>query len=162
MTSSEARELLIALYESQSQPIFRYCAWMLRDVDEAQDALQDIYLRAAGGIGNLRERDFAKTWLWSIAHRHLMDRLRQRQRERRRTGNTSVLDGFAARTTDPAEALILAESMEVLAPDERELIVLRFLRELSAQEVGVILGCTAGHVRVMTHRALRKLRDDNE
>jgi len=60
---------------------------------------------------------------------------------------------------DPSEYDALHRALQVLREDYREVLVLRFLNDLSVEEISVIMNRSAGAVRVLQHRALNAVRN---
>src|SRR4029453_12979458 len=70
---------LAAMYERHHQALYRYCRSILRDDEEALDALQSTMAKALAALRD-EERDFeVRPWLFRIAHNEAISRLRQRR-----------------------------------------------------------------------------------
>ena len=109
--------------------------------------------RFQGGEADLRRFTF------TIARRRLVDH--RRRRFRRRTDPVAV-DALADRPAedDPASSAVSRAALEVigrLPPEQAEVVLLRVVAGLSAEEVGDIVRKSPGAVRVIQHRALRRL-----
>ena len=105
-----------------------------------------------------------RRWFFTIAHRRLTD---YRRREGRgRIAINPPEDVLAPDHLGPEPQVLAASETEValrrltcLAPDQAEVIFLRVLAELDVEDVAAVLGKTPGAVRVLQHRALRRLRE---
>lgn len=146
---------------------------LLRAKADAQDAVQDAYLRAYRAMHQLQGAEI-KPWLLTIV-RHVCYR---RLQERRGAGNVISLDealgprsgvasdpGFASSQPSPEQAAInaseqamLSEAIGALTPAYREVIVLRELEELSYREIADIIGAPVGTVMSRLSRARTELR----
>ena len=103
-----------------------------------------------------------RSWLFTIAHRILVDDARRRQR-RPRTTVLNVADEFTAGDVErEALANVAAEwadeLLSSLPPDQRAVVALRVTADLSLEQVAVILDKRVGAVKSLQHRALAALR----
>ena len=141
----------------------RYLVSILGDRDSAEDVFQDTWVRVMRRIGGFRhDRPFAP-WLFRIARNRAYDhqrwrRLRGLVRGRVREGDgpapeIPVHDGFADRlaSRDTASRVLAA-----LSPRLREVLCLRFLHELSYQEIAGVCGVPVGTVKSRLARALER------
>ena len=118
---------------------------------------------ALRGIGSYRERGSTfRAWLFRIAHNTVVNA--HRTRSRRRTEPLPEDPTWAALDADPARLVTRADELHAvmravvsLPQDRRQVVLLRFVDGLSADEIGAVLGRSAGAVRVLQHRALRDL-----
>ncbi len=142
------------------QPLWRYLRRLTRDDDAAAETLQDVWLRVLRGIVRLREPARLRAWLFGIARRAVMDRLRQEYAAAELVA--AELDEFAA----PDEAEVLADDLALLHRElmrlplvEREALTLFYLRELSLLEIAAVLAIPVGTVKSRLFRARRLLRE---
>ncbi len=105
-------------------------------------------------------------WLFTVARRRLMGYRRQAAGRRTAPVPGEHFDGFAATDDPAAEGLAYLAAQEAidrlvahLSEDQAEVVLLRVVADLSVTEVARITGRTPGAVRVMQHRALRKLAE---
>ncbi|HSK94439.1 MAG TPA: sigma-70 family RNA polymerase sigma factor [Candidatus Angelobacter sp.] len=150
------------LYRRYLDRVYGYCFYLLGDHHDAEDATERTFLAALGAIDRFRDTGSTfRAWLFRIAHNQLANALRSRKRR-----GTTPLDTVAEPSggIDPARALDRADdarrvrqALAALAPDRRQVLVLRFVDGLSAREIGDVLGRSEGAIRVLQHRALRDL-----
>jgi RNA polymerase sigma-70 factor (ECF subfamily) len=152
-------EALGELYRTIHPPVFRYLR--VREPSEAEDLASDVWLDIASGLAGFEgdERGF-RAWVFTIARRRVID---TRRRRGRRT-ELPLEDRHDAAVDDvEAEALTELATTEALAaigrlPEEQaDVVLLRVLAGLSTEEVAAIVGKRPGNVRVLQHRALRRL-----
>ena len=74
------------LVERFHPALYSYSRRLTGDDDAASDVVQDIWVRVVRGLPGLREPERLRAWIFSIAHRTLMDRLRERYADREVTG----------------------------------------------------------------------------
>lgn len=151
-----AFEELIARWH---RPLWSYIRRMTGRDDEAQDLLQEVWLRVLRGIPRLRDGSRWRGWLFGIARRALMDRLR---REYAAPVFSDVGDGEVAADADSsdheADLASLDTGLEALPAVEREILTLFYLRDLSLAELAETLSVPVGTVKSRLFRARRMLR----
>lgn len=160
----EAFGELIRLYEN---PIFNLTYRMLNDAAEAEDAAQEAFIRAYSNLHRYDVNRSFKTWLFSIASNHCIDRIR-----RRRLTFLSIdepLPPHPALTSDqpqPEQSVIADEQSEVidtllneLSPEYRAAVVLRYWYEMSYQEIAEALSTTESAIKSRLFRARKMLAD---
>jgi RNA polymerase sigma-70 factor (ECF subfamily) len=140
-----------------------YLRKMLADAHRADDALQDVWLEVFRGLPRLRDSDALAAWMYRIARRRAVRLLRQRQRvtdvEREAVASEvldPVLDPDQAFSREDAAAIHAA--LDVLTPEHREMLILRFVEGMSYEEVAAVTGLALGTVRSRLHYAKRALR----
>jgi RNA polymerase sigma factor (sigma-70 family) len=151
------RAALADLVARWRMPVWRYVQRML-DADRADDVTQEIWLAVVRGLPRLREPARFTPWLFAIARRSVVDRLRT---EYAREQETLVRDDMPVE--DPGEAVaVRAELVGALASLpvlEREILVLHYLEDLSVQDCAQICRVPAGTVKSRLNRARRLLRE---
>ncbi len=145
-----------ALFEEHRHLVFRAALAQVRDQQLAEDVTSQVFLEAVEGIGRYRDRGKPiAAWLLAIARQRSLDVLRK-QRRQARTGFVPV-EGAWAMTTAPA-----FEALDILTPEQREVMHLRFVEERSVEEVASLTGRSTAAVKSLQHRALRQLRARTE
>jgi RNA polymerase sigma-70 factor (ECF subfamily) len=126
-------------------------------VREPEDVLGEVFVQVVRDIGRFRGDDDAlRRWLFSIAHNRVMDTHR-RFRRRPPAMLEPVLDTGKAPPPDDPFAPELVAALAGLSLDQREVVVLRFVGDLSLEAVARITGRTVGAVKALQHRALESL-----
>jgi RNA polymerase sigma-70 factor (ECF subfamily) len=146
--------------------LYSYALVLTRNRSEAEDLVQETYLRAIGAMERLRVGSNMKSWLFTILRNTWFNQLRHQ-----RTAKLVALDGeesamdIAETAKDPyafyvskMEQKQVREAIQQLPVDFREIILLREFEELSYQEIATILDCPAGTVMSRLARARTKLR----
>ena len=131
-------------------------------VDAADDVVNETMTRAVAGISGFRwEPAGIDPWLFGIARRVAVDHHRKAGRIRR----SNRMDGAPVLGAQPGDALELADehatvraAFDQLTRSDRELLELRVIAGLSAEQSAVVLGKRAGTVRTAQSRALARLR----
>jgi len=143
--------------------------------DEArQDVLQDVFIRAYRSLGTCRNKDGFGAWLASIAVRTCYDFWRKRYRCKEMAASTLTtvqkdwLDEASARQgqEDYQRRLAGKEAREVLewalsrlGPEDRMVLELVHLQEMTAKEAARLLGWSVVNVKVRAHRSRKKLKE---
>jgi RNA polymerase sigma-70 factor (ECF subfamily) len=139
--------------------------------EDAQDAVQDAFIRAYKAIHTFEARAQLHTWL----HRILVNTALMKLRERRRRPTESIDDLLPSYSTDGHQAVasrewsdavlerketagIVREAIAMLPDQYREVLVLRDIEEKDTAEAAEILGTTSNVVKVRLHRARQALR----
>lgn len=150
------------IVRSTSARLYRVAARILGSAADAQDAVQDAYVRAYDALQQDRydERLRMEAWLVTILTRVCIDMLRTRKvRADEGLRQTSALPQIPDAEENQALALMeLSRWLEALPPDQRAAIVLRFMEGMTSAEVGVALGVSEGAVEQRILRARATLR----
>jgi len=135
-----------------------------RGVDEVDDVTSEVFLAAFAGIRRF-EGDGARfrSWLFTIAHHRGVDGLRGQIKT---GGRETYVDDLDRRTVPSAEdsSLERLQSDEVrvalaaLTPEQRDVVLLRFVADLSLDEVAAITGRNTGAVKQLQRRGVQQLR----
>lgn len=142
-----------------SGSLHRYALKLTNDSALADDLTQDVWLRALQGLGKLREAAQFRAWLFGIAHRTFMDRLRSRYAMPLDTGiDLDELAAADAIADDEDLEQALAVGMASLPIVEREVLTLFYLEELSLADIAAALGIPVGTVKSRLFRARTLLR----
>jgi RNA polymerase sigma-70 factor (ECF subfamily) len=132
------------------------------------ELVQDTFVRAFGALDAFRGESSLRTWLFTIERRLVVDRRRDRARERARVGagygerpepeltvGNTALDEVVAEETEARLRL----AVDRLTPTQREVFVLRVGEGRSYKEIAEIAGTTEGAARVHYHNAMRAVKE---
>ena len=156
------------LVEAQSQKVFRTAYRLTGSTENAEDVVQEAFLRAYRKLHLFDGRAQFGTWLHRIAVNCAMDLMRRegRRSQRETADERTELEAMVNGEPRPDR---LAESSEVgravqrvlqsLSPTERTAFLLRHFEGHSSAEIGQILGIRPGASRNAVFRAVRKLRE---
>jgi RNA polymerase sigma-70 factor (ECF subfamily) len=150
-------------------PLYSYALTLTRDQTEAEDLVQETYLRAVRAFGELSPNSNLKGWLFVILRNAWLNQLRHARSGPRfveletEEGNCS---GWAdAGMSDPyvlylrkIEREEIVEAIARLPVLHREVVILRDIEGFSYQEIAAMIGCPAGTVMSRLGRAREKLR----
>ncbi|MGH3009066.1 MAG: RNA polymerase sigma factor [Gaiellaceae bacterium] len=148
------------LYDRYVRSIFGLALRRLRDRQDAEDAVQEVFTAVWRSAGSYRpERGPAGGWLYTVARNAVVDRLRRSgpATESELPELVSAEHGPAARAEESETAWRVHRALEELQPHEREVIELAYWSELSQSEVAEYLGLPLGTVKTRTRSALARL-----
>jgi len=141
----------------------RYFISHLSDSPEmTEDIFQDTWVRVIGKMHTLRNVESFTTWLYRIARNTAFQQLRRKKRSCELHGDIippkeQPIDAFS-----PAAAAMIHNGLKKLHPAHREILALRFLEQLSYQQVAEILGCNLNTVKSRIYYAKLALKKEME
>lgn len=164
------RSAFAALMQLHNRRLYRLARAALRNPTEAEDVLQDVYLRAYQALPQFRGDASLATWLSRLTLNECFARLRRGKRRQNVVpivGSSEEIDSVADMEHDPpdrmaarAEARALIETkLDELPEDFRIVFVLRSIEELSVEETARTLGIQEATVRSRHFRAKSLLRE---
>lgn len=162
-------EAHVALYKRYYNRVYSYVRVALDNDYDAEDATQVVFMRMWEALPGYRQngQSFA-CWLLRIARNHLIDEARRK--DPAELADPAVLDlhreaGAALGASLSAEVggpwiddEKLLRLVNMLSADQRQILALRFLLDMSAREIGQIMGRSPEAVRALQYRALRFLK----
>jgi RNA polymerase sigma factor (sigma-70 family) len=123
---------------------------------EPEDLLGEVFLQVARDLPRFSGDDDAlRRWVFTIAHHRLIDDRRRRAR-RPQMADGEVPDAPAPEAADAVDPALVA-ALERLTPDQREVVLLRFVGDLPLEAVARLTKRNVGAVKALQHRALDHL-----
>lgn len=154
------------LYERYVDRIYNYVFFRVGNSTEAEDLTSKVFFRALMSIGSYKHMGLPfSAWIYRIAHNLVANYHRDRMRGREisienlnltETGKLAAPEQKIAQLQDHE---FLLRVINDLSPQKRELIVLKFVQNLSNEEISYIFGKTEGAIKSLYHRTLLELRD---
>ncbi|MFW6189067.1 MAG: RNA polymerase sigma factor [Planctomycetota bacterium] len=159
------------LVEEHYDRLFRAARFMCGDSQQAEDLVQDTFLAAADALERFEGRSSPYTWLYGI----LLNKFRQWIRRKNKPvyslhkmaeaqDNRPTAELVEAETPGPVSRVENEETAEIvraavdeLPPDHRAVVTLRFIEDLSYQEIAEALEVPLGTVKSRIHYALKKI-----
>lgn len=152
------------LVEAYQRPVFNLTYRMLGNIEEAEDAAQETFLRAYSRLGQYDPAMKFSTWLFSIANHHCIDRLRRRKATSISIEDNPVLQNLESDDLRPERSALQEETrievqtlLEQLAPEYRLPLVLRYWEEMSYEEIAETMNVTVATVKSRLFRARQQL-----
>lgn len=143
-----------AIWDQYGDALHRYARRLLDDPADAEDAVSDTFVLAADRIGQLRDGEALRAWLYSICRRCVQQRWRQRARlVPVDPQETSAMTGAVEPTAPAGDAgRLLAAAAEGLSIDDRELLALAIDNDLDTTAIARITGEKVNAVSVRVSR----------
>jgi RNA polymerase sigma-70 factor (ECF subfamily) len=133
--------------------------------DDTNDLVQEIFVKAWLNLGGYDRRYAFGQWIYTIAKNTFIDYVRKRRDDLSiDNSRNEYIRQPVSMTPDPEETIInvqrrrqLEENLEKMSPKYRQLIELRFFKDLSYEEIAEHLGVPLGTVKTQIHRARTQL-----
>ncbi len=146
-----------ALIGVLAKDLYRYAYWLCHDREQAEDLVQETYLRAWKAREALRDERAARSWLYTIVQR---EHARLYERARPKPSDPDELQLLAPTEYDTStEAFALRRAIGALPVEYRSPLLLQVLGGFSCQEIGNMLDLAPHTVMARVSRARRKLRE---
>ncbi len=169
--SAEAFDLIIDRYYRM---VFNYLLRLLANKEDAEDALQDVFFRAAGAMAKYRMEGKLKSWIFTIANNAAITKIRQRKRRRVVRGfmfghaggeEENPVDLIADESFEPAKTAanneirrLLEAAVDSLSFDQKQVFTLRHFSGLSFKEISKVLGVPLNTALGRMYYANKKLK----
>ena len=149
----DKRPDLAELYKEHELRVFNYFRRMVYERESAADLTQETFLRAFRAAHRFRGESTVTTWLLGIARRVYLEWVRKQR--------NPEIDIPDPEQGDPSSSdrVDIERTLAGLAPEHREVLVLRYTLDLSGEDVAEILGVSHDAVRQRTTRAKRAFRE---
>ncbi|MBS4191077.1 RNA polymerase sigma factor SigX [Bacillus sp. FJAT-49705] len=159
------------LYRKYHHDVFQFLFYMVKNKELAEDLVQEVYIRVLKSYERFEGKSSEKTWLFSIARNVAIDSFRKQKGWKQR-----ILEKFDWTTQQvkdeypvPEEIAIQKEEIQLIyqcldhcTVDQRLVIVMRYLHELTITETAEALNWTESKVKTTQHRALKILKGHME
>jgi RNA polymerase sigma factor (sigma-70 family) len=153
----------------------RLFGWLGRDVaayargagvDDPDGTANEVFLRVFRGIGTFDgSEDKFRSWVFAIAHNRIIDERRRRSRRPAEVPASEAPEVPTEQAPDAADLALgrlgddrLRLLLDGLSPEQREVLLLRVVADLSIEDTARALGKRPGAVKALQHRAIRSLR----
>ncbi len=154
------------LYERYVRPIYNYIYYRTGNAQDAEDLTARVFQRASQHLPRYTDRGLPfSAWLYRIAHNAVANWHRDESRRQALPLNGTALTDL--RADAPEETLEARRQQELMLrairrlPGERQqLLILKFVEQLSNAEIGVVMNRSEGAVKSLYHRTLQALRDE--
>lgn len=149
------RQAFTTIITEYERKIYTYCYYLLRNREEAEDAVQDIFVKVYQQLRRYEKRVSFSAWLYKVAYHHCLDQLRRRKRRSRLLSlyKLQLMTHQQALPEEPPVDRIL----ENLTSEERGLLILRVIEQYSFEEISMITGSSSAALRKKYERLRKKL-----
>ena len=148
------------LYRKYIEPMCRFCYWQTNRSQDAEDLTQDIFVEMAKSLHTFKGNSSFKNWLYVIAKRQVSNWIKQKYD----LPQLPLFDQIPEPENwiDPDNTALKEQTVKQLLADlpetERQVMSARYLDNLSVNETATKYQLSAANVKVITHRALKKLQ----
>jgi RNA polymerase sigma-70 factor, ECF subfamily len=163
------KEAFVQAYDLHVDNIYRFIYFKVGCKEEAQDLSSMVFLKAWNHIQTNTLTDFKtlKSLLYKIARNAIIDHYRENNKKSTavlgcEVGEIDVIDDnqdLVKKIETAFDFSIVEKKLAEMKDEYREIIILRFIEELSIGEIAEILNKSKGNVRILTFRALKALKD---
>lgn len=163
------QEVFEDLYDKYHHDLFQFLFYMVRNKQLAEDLTQEVYIKIIKSYDSFKGNSSEKTWIFSIARHAAIDYFRGQKRKKKH-----IMDLFdigekshLIQDSDPIpeemavqneEIKDIYECLEQCTVDQKTVIILRYIQDLSIQETAEILGWSLSKVKTTQHRGMKALR----
>ncbi|MFW5888559.1 MAG: RNA polymerase sigma factor [Patescibacteria group bacterium] len=163
------KEAFMQAYDMYLNDIYRFVFFKVKRAEDAQDITAGVFLKAWNKVreNKLEDKKTLKALLYTIARNAVIDHYRNAVNAS--TVNMGDQDNkfdipdigrnMAEQAEINSDMEIVLEKMKELKDEYREILILRYINELSFKEISAITGKSKNNVRVISHRALKALRE---
>jgi RNA polymerase sigma factor (sigma-70 family) len=152
------------LFERHHRGVYQYCRRMTRHNAQAEDLVQEVFLKILQKAGDFRHQGSFKAWMFNIARNTTLDQLRKAKRQgnqamRDESTDEQLIDHRSAEHAAAATQNVgtVAQALSALPAAVQEVIWLGRFEFDSYEELGLALGCKSSTARVRMHRAMQQL-----
>lgn len=146
-----------ALYAQLAPAVLGYLR--AQRTPEPEDLLHDVFLQVARDLPGFTGDDTKlRSWVFSIAHNRVIDDRRRRAARPQKSDRVAPDRGYLDRKLEPPEEELIA-ACAALTADQREVVVLRFVGDLSLEEVSQLTGRRVTAVKRLQARGLARLAE---
>lgn len=149
------------LYDRYFLQIYKFVLLRVKDRDTANDVVSDVFYKAMSKISLFKWRSIPfSSWLYRIAINEISNHFRREKKQQKLIGGLAMED---EQYTSPADADdtvsydFIHKYIKKLDQRDQDVIILRYFEKKSFQEISEIIGKKEGYIRVILHRALKKL-----
>jgi RNA polymerase sigma-70 factor (ECF subfamily) len=152
------------IYRTYNRRVYTHCLRMTRNVAEAEDLTQEVFIQVFRKLNTFRGESLFTTWLHRLTiNAVLMHFRRTASLIDRITEHSEAVNDFVTRAADPGGASIidhisLNEALRQLAPGYRTVFILHDVEGYEHHQIGEILNCAPGTSKSQLHKARMKLR----
>ncbi len=151
---------LATLAEEYYPAIFRYFYYRTSSREDAEDLTSEVFVRMIGAIK--KQKGYFPAWLYRIARNLLTDYYRKKKTRREISLETMNIESIPDPKREDTANLSpdeIKKILELITPEQREVIILKFLQGYSAEETAQILHKSVGAIKALQFRAFVSLKE---
>ena len=151
------------LYDTYADRIYRHIYYRTSNVEDARDLTQEVFLKAWQGLPKYRRM---KTpflgWLFTISHNRVIDYYRTKK-DHAYLNNETIMEGQEKSPDrlieDQFDQQEVRRAILHLPEDQQQVVLMSFIEGFEYSEIAAALNKSEGNIRVIVHRALKRMRE---
>jgi len=148
------------LYDGYVERVYRYIYFRVEDDLTAEDLTSQVFLKAWENLGRYQPGGLFLAWLYTIARNTVIDHYRTRKQMVPLEEVSSLAvekDGLEKRMEIQYDIEGLRTGLQQLTDDQQQVLILRFIVQMSTKEIARMMGKREGAIRALQMRALQAL-----
>ena len=150
------------LIERYQAPLRYFISHLSSNNEVTEDIFQDTWLTVIRRIYNLKSTEAFSTWLYRIARNKVYQQLRRKHKVSELYENLAVPNDTEDEVFSPEDAAKIHRCLKKLRPEHKEVLMLRFLEQMSYQQIQRVINCSLGTVRSRIYYAKLALKREME
>lgn len=156
------KEAFGEIYRLYVARIYRFIYYLVTDEPLAEDLTQETFVKAWKALPHFSaKKGSLQAYLFAIARNLVIDRQRKRKEIALSDEAAAILESdenVEENAIIKEDERLVKEALDILEPDERQIVILRYFEDLHFEEISKVVGKKEGALRVEVHRLLSKLR----
>ena len=153
---------LVGLIERYQRPLRYFISRLLDDAQASEDILQDTWLTVIGRIHGLKKPETFSVWLYRIARNKIYHQLRKKKVWSELNENIPAPNENEDDIVSLEDVAKLHMCLKELRPEHQEVLMLRFLEQMSYQQISQVVNCNLGTIRSRIYYAKLALKKELE
>jgi len=156
------KDAFAELIERYQAPLRYFINRLSESTEMAEDIFQETWLTVIRRIHSLKKIDAFPIWLYRIARNMVYQQLRRKRKLSKLNENIAVPNDTENDVFSPEDAAKVHRCLEKLRPEYKEVLMLRFLEQMSYQQMAQVLDCSLGTVKSRIYYAKLALKKEME
>jgi RNA polymerase sigma-70 factor, ECF subfamily len=154
---------LAEIYDTYSPGLYRYAVRQLGDADTAEECVSEVFSRFLSALKHGQgPTEFLKSYLYRIGHNWITDYFRKKPFTAYPLETDEIIDrdspDLIEDVSQKGEIQQIRKALTLLTPEQRQVISLRFMEEMSLEETARVMVRPVGAIKSLQHRALNSLK----
>jgi len=156
------KNALAELIERYQAPLRYFIIRLSTNSETAEDVFQDTWLTVIRRIHTLKKTDAFSSWLYRIARNKVYQRFRRKRKLSELNENITVPNDTENDVFSTEDAAKIHRCLKELLPEYKEVLMLRFLEQMSYEQISQVINCRLGTVKSRIHYAKLALKKEME
>lgn len=156
------KDALAELIERYQAPLRYFIIHLSSNTEMTEDIFQDTWLTVIRRIYSLKKTEAFSTWLYRIARNKVYQQLRRKQKSSELNENVAVPNDTEDDVFSPEDAAKIHRCLKRVRAEHREVLMLRFLEQMSYNEIAKVINCGLGTVKSRIYYAKLALKKEME